>query len=273
MHTSRRPNRLALVFAASLALLLSGQALGITWGSPDGDDHPYVGAYVITTEDGETFPICSGTMLSPTIFVTAAHCPYAGDLFFGPHDTFVTLESDWDPDGDPQTWTGLHAGTPVAHPAFPGPQSDPYDLAVVILDEPVALSQYGQLPTAGLLTDVARQNGLKGQEFTNVGYGALERTIGEGRPAFGFDTLRRQSTSTFQSLTRSWLTLSQQPSTGDGGTCYGDSGGPQFLGGPESNLIVSITITGDAQCTATNRAYRLDTPVARDFLGQFVELP
>ena len=63
------------------------------------------------------------------------------------------------------------------------------------------------------------------------------------------------------------------PSTGSGGTCYGDSGGPHFLG--DSNLVVSITVTGDAPCRATDVTYRLDTPWARAFLGQFpgVSLP
>jgi hypothetical protein len=64
-----------------------------------------------------------------------------------------------------------------------------------------------------------------------------------------------------------------QPSTGDGGTCYGDSGGPHFLGGVESDLIVSTTITGDAMCRATDKTYRLDTTSARDFLDDFVTLP
>ena len=59
--------------------------------------------------------------------------------------------------------------------------------------------------------------------------------------------------------------------TGDGGTCFGDSGGPQFLG--SSNLQVSITISGDSVCRSTNLDYRLDTPQARAFLGQFVSLP
>ncbi|MGH3030457.1 MAG: hypothetical protein ACRDNE_06770 [Gaiellaceae bacterium] len=60
-----------------------------------------------------------------------------------------------------------------------------------------------------------------------------------------------------------------QPSTGDGGTCYGDSGGPLFLGGKTSNLIVSLTVTGDAMCRATDTTYRLDTPWSRDLLEQF----
>jgi hypothetical protein len=63
------------------------------------------------------------------------------------------------------------------------------------------------------------------------------------------------------------------PSTGSGGTCYGDSGGPHFLGGVASTLIVSITITGDAMCQATDKTCRLDTEAAREFLADFVALP
>jgi hypothetical protein len=59
------------------------------------------------------------------------------------------------------------------------------------------------------------------------------------------------------------------PSTGDGGTCYGDSGGPHFLG----TTVVSVTVTGDRYCRATDKTYRVDTPTARSFLGLYVALP
>jgi secreted trypsin-like serine protease len=59
--------------------------------------------------------------------------------------------------------------------------------------------------------------------------------------------------------------------TGNGGTCYGDSGGPNFLG--TSQAIAAITITGDAVCRSTNVVYRLDTESARGFLPQYVTLP
>jgi len=70
-----------------------------------------------------------------------------------------------------------------------------------------------------------------------------------------------------------WLNLAENPSIGSGGTCFGDSGGPHFLGGVESNLEVALTVTGDAVCRATDKDYRLDTPTARDFLSGFVTLP
>ena len=62
------------------------------------------------------------------------------------------------------------------------------------------------------------------------------------------------------------------PSTGNGGTCYGDSGGPHFLGaGPsETTTIVSVTVTGDRFCRATDKTYRIDTASALSFLSEFV---
>lgn len=65
------------------------------------------------------------------------------------------------------------------------------------------------------------------------------------------------------------------PSTGNGGTCYGDSGGPHFLGAgsSETTTIVSITVTGDRFCRATDKTYRLDTASALSFLSEFVSIP
>ena len=77
--------------------------------------------------------------------------------------------------------------------------------------------------------------------------------------------------SSFNALNPAWLRLSQNVATGDGGACFGDSGGPNFFG--DSDLIAAITITGDAMCRATNVSYRLDTPSARNFLDDFVSLP
>jgi hypothetical protein len=79
------------------------------------------------------------------------------------------------------------------------------------------------------------------------------------------------ATGQLNAINKTWLRISMNASTGDGGTCYGDSGGPNFLG--TTDVIAAITITGDAVCRATNVVYRLDTTSARAFLGQFVLLP
>lgn len=79
------------------------------------------------------------------------------------------------------------------------------------------------------------------------------------------------ATGTLNSTNKAWLRISGNPSTGDRGTCYGDSGGPNFLG--TTNIVAATTITGDAVCRSTNVTYRLETASARAFLGQFVTLP
>jgi hypothetical protein len=104
-----------------------------------------------------------------------------------------------------------------------------------------------------------------------VGYGAYEVTKRGGPRQFLYDDVRGVATGTLNSTNASWLRISMNPSTGNGGTCYGDSGGPNFLG--TTDIIAGITITGDSVCRSTNVVYRLDTESARAFLSQYVTLP
>jgi hypothetical protein len=105
--------------------------------------------------------------------------------------------------------------------------------------------------------------------FTAVGYGDGNRqhSSGSGTPTFYFDGYRWTATSFFNSLQANWLRLTQNGSVGAGGTCFGDSGGPNFLG--TSQTIAGITITGDSVCKSTNVDLRVDTQDAQDFLAQF----
>jgi hypothetical protein len=79
------------------------------------------------------------------------------------------------------------------------------------------------------------------------------------------------ATGTLNSTNKTLLRISMNPSLGNGGTCYGDSGGPNFLG--TTDIVAAITITGDAICRSTNVDYRMDTASARAFLAGFVALP
>jgi hypothetical protein len=79
--------------------------------------------------------------------------------------------------------------------------------------------------------------------------------------------------SGFNSLNNTFLRLSQNPAVGNGGTCFGDSGGPNFLNYNGARLLVAITITGDTVCRSTNVDYRTDTASARNFLAPYVALP
>ena len=237
------------------ALLTASPASAITDGSPDGNRHPNVAGLVNDTQysDG-TWIYCSGTLISPTVVLTAAHCNDDGAR------TRVTFDSAY-VEGD-----RVYAGTFHSDPLYPGPTSDYHDIAVVVLDEAVENITPAKLPKAGSLSNLR-----KNQQFTSVGYGAYEVTNQPGGHQYLYNDVRMVATGTLNSINPSWLRISMNASTGNGGTCYGDSGGPNFLG--TTNIVAAITITGDAVCRSTNVDYRLDTDAARAFLGQFVTLP
>jgi secreted trypsin-like serine protease len=250
---------IAATVAIVAALLLPAGAAAITNGVPDGSGHPEVGALLAPQaySDG-TWETCSGTLISPRVFLTAAHCDQ------GVSRVAVTFDSSYN-----STTGTTHRGTWYADPNFNRAQNDPQDVAVVVFDEAVTGITPARLPEAGSL------NGLKvGTEFTAVGYGAQSVTIDYG-PTFHYADVRYVASGGLEALNKSWLRISMNPALGDGGTCYGDSGGPNFLGAGASatNIVAGTTITGDFMCRATNVDYRMDTASARSFLGQFVSLP
>ena len=110
---------------------------------------------------------------------------------------------------------------------------------------------------------------MKNAIFIPVGYGVQNRVVGGGVPFFQDvnPVPRMFAFSSFNSLNKGYLRLSQNPSTGNGGTCFGDSGGPTFLTVESQQILVAINITGDAVCRSTNVDYRLDTVSAQDFLA------
>jgi Trypsin len=254
---------LVVLAAAALVALSAAPASAITNGVPDGDAHPEVGALIADTvfSDG-TWAYCSGTLVAPTVVVTAAHC---GDP--GQTTARVSFSSHYH-DGDP-----LYVGRYIPDPRYRHAQSDPFDIAVVVFSAPVPGITPARLPTAGLLDRLKADGTLATATFTAVGYGSLLPVNGPGGKTYTYTDTRNVASGSLNSLTPSWLRLSQNASTGNGGTCYGDSGGPDFLGGGDSDLLVANTITGDTACRSTNVDYRLDTDSARSFLGQFLALP
>jgi secreted trypsin-like serine protease len=265
---------LLLLVTAIAAIFSAAGAQAITYGQPDGTAHPSTGAMVYWSPSRQAWRIiCSGSLIGPQVFLTASHC--TADL--EAHDISLVGVSF-----DPQFTTGsLPDGTPVGNssrvytgamhtnPLYNQRHSDPQDIAVITLDQPPGLTPV-QLPTAGLLDQMKKDGTLnQGTRFTSVGYGDQEPANEPGGKVYPFTGERRVADGAFNSLQDVWLKLSQNPANGNGGTCFGDSGGPQFLG----NVQVSITISGDTVCRAVNLDYRLDTPQARDFLSDFVSLP
>jgi secreted trypsin-like serine protease len=246
--------------AAGLLLAFTTGANAITNGAPDGNGHPEVGALLAQQAfpDG-TWEECTGTLIAPRVFLTAEHCDE------GVSRVAVTFDSSYVYPTGKTYW-----GTWHGDPDYSKKQSNPQDLAVVVLDQPVAGITPARLPTAGSLGAVDGHT-----TFTSVGYGAQSVTNGPGGKTYHYADVRYVAVGTLNSLTPSWLRISMNASTGNGGTCYGDSGGPNFLGSGanETNIIAGTTITGDTPCRSTNVDYRLDTASARAFLGQYVTLP
>ncbi|MGH2788850.1 MAG: trypsin-like serine protease [Actinomycetota bacterium] len=256
-----------LIAAGFVAALGAAPASAIVYGQFDGNRHPYVGALVAEwREEGQKDLLCSGTLIVENdVFLTAAHCTeFLRSIDIGPDEVWVTFDPTFDENSP------LIPGTYFSHPEYGHDQSDPKDLAVVLLERPHNATP-ARLPTLNLLSQMKADKTIDDQRYTAVGYGVIRESRKKGPQGILENEERRFATQTYNSLTKSWLKLSMNEATGDGGTCYGDSGGPHFLG--DSNLIVSVTVTGDAVCKATDVTYRLDTQVARDFLDDFVAVP
>lgn len=276
-HARFTPPLALLVLAAACADVAAPPAVVgrpdfIVNGEPTGSSYANVGALVfdwweplgVVNGDDQW---CTGTLISPTVFVTAAHCVITPDT--PPGSQFYV---SFAPDLLAKSAKFIAATGYAADPKYGHDQANLHDLAVVFLR---ASDTRGitpaELPTAGELDQLSAQGALSRALFVNVGYGtSASRT---GPPRFGWDGKRNMSRSEFMGLQPTWLGLLMNTSaTGEGGDCYGDSGGPKFLDGNPNKIYATVT-TGDYPCRATTWDWRLDTPEARAFLGQFVTLP
>lgn len=245
---------------ALMVVLLAGPAHAITYGTPTGTRYGNVGGLVaVSPLNGELFVYCSGVLISDTAFLTAAHClegPFVGDTVCVTFDpVFVEGKSK------------LYCGTAVVSPYYTQAQNDPNDLAVIVFDKPIKGISPATVTTAGYLDQLQAAGALtQDTRFTSVGYGDTQFTNGPGGHTNTHPWTRMYAVGSFNALGPGYLRLSENPATGDAGTCNGDSGGPIFLG----DVVVAITTTGDAFCKATNVDQRLDTPEAQAFLAQFI---
>jgi secreted trypsin-like serine protease len=207
---------------------------------------------------------CTGSLISPTVFLTAAHCV---EFFPASAQLYVSFAPD------------LYAGSIKViaasgftyDPGYGHDNADLHDMAVIFLPAKATkgMATYN-LPTAGYLDALAAKGALSKATFYNVGYGTANTATGV--PGYPYDGIRKESVAQFSALEPDWLQLLMNTSaTGTGGDCYGDSGGPKFLTSDPTTIVATVT-TGDAVCRATTKDYRLDTPTARAFLGQFVAL-
>lgn len=246
-------------------------AFAITGGDKDGIKHPNVGAIVVVV-DGKGREFCSGTLIHPRVFLTAGHCTdyleflIENDPNILLDDVKVSFSSE-----NALTEGLLDVEEIISHPDYYwGPNSNPYDVGVLILVEEVTGITPATLPDEGFLDELKSEGKLRegsaGAKFTVVGYGG---TLEWPPPEIIYDdNVRQVAKSEFLNLRKAWLHMSQNqaPGNGNGGTCFGDSGGPTFWTGGEDDILVAVTSWGDNVCVATGAAYRIDIPESLSFI-------
>lgn len=278
MDVSRRfrPAWVAIVLAVIAGMIGATPAYAITGGQPDGGGHPQVGLII----DWTTRSICSGTLISETVVLTAGHCTIE---YGATSNVVVTFDSIYS-----KTGTFYAASGWETHPSYDA-TAWPWtvDVGVVYLAEPASVGAVGGLPDALTLDSIIPDRGASKQVFTDVGYGQTGvDTSGPGRPTADFPLERRVSWQKFHPGQNEWvgaihgydeflLQLKASPSSQHGSGCGGDSGGPIFLG--DTATIVAIHtggyrlgVDGSICGRISSLNHRIDTPIVLDWLYQFI---
>jgi hypothetical protein len=250
-----------LVLAVLVAIV---PVVAVTNGEPDGNRHPYVGIAIQFIPSMPGFvTVCSGSALSATKFLTAAHC-------FDPSlPALVSYKS-----GPPFSLANdFTAGTFHPNPSWcpgcgPGLQGfDSHDVAVITLNAERDPGAFVQLPRAGLVDTLPMRTAVD-----LVGYGVQGFVRGGGQPGQVFLFTRYFAPSQLvQSNNVSsveFIKLTANPSQGTGGICFGDSGGPDLLGGTRTVLAVNSYVT-NSNCAGVTYSNRVDLPDILAFINSF----
>lgn len=266
--------KVTIALLLTLVLLFStiGAASAVTDGELDGNRHPYVGLMVAQDADGNPLWRCSGTLLNSKLFLTAGHCTEAPaahvEIWFA-----SDVESGIPANGYP--FNGDVGGTPQTHPQYDPDAFYLYDLGVVVLDQPMKMKKYGALPKLDVLDKLANQRGTQDVTFTAVGYGLQE--------SFPDAASWQENNERVRYLARPQLLQINTGFTGDGslllsnnantgGTCFGDSGGPNFIG--DTNVVGGVTSFGvNGNCAGTGGVYRVDRADDLNWLATFGVTP
>ncbi len=256
--------RAVIAFASAIVLALAafGPAMAVTNGTPDGNNHPYVGLAVFDDANGPAWR-CSASLLTPTLVLTAGHCTdgaVAARIWF---DSVVQGNAEY-----PFSGTTSYDGTPYTFPEYTSPGNGLVgfswgDVGVIVLSEPVptsVVSTYAQLPSANLVSTLPTGTGL---DF--VGYGVQTKAHVSGPPS-GRWTGPKVRMYTFGELvgtksrtSNDQIRVTMNPGGGSGGTCFGDSGGPDLLAGTDTVLAVNSYVT-NYNCAGVGYDTRVDLP-------------
>ena len=277
-----------VVFASVLAMVLVFSMIGsvgaVTNGVPDNGRHPYVGLAVfdVLNASGQQVPShrCSASLLTPTVVLTAAHCTVgtvAARVWFNE----VVQGNPEYPFSGATSYDGIaHTFPEFCNPCGGGLPGFAFgDVGIIVLTEPVptsAVSDYAELPDAGLVDTLKNKTGV---DF--VGYGVQDQAQIPGNqlpqpPPFyrwGGPRVRLFAPSELVSgnfvHSDAFLRLAMNPGGGSGGTCFGDSGGPDLLAGTNIVLGVNSYVT-NINCSGVGYSARVDTSEVLEWINSFL---
>lgn len=261
----------ALIFVIATAFAATMPAGAVTNGDLDGDGHPAV-VLIIMDIAGSPAYRCSGTMLTEYYVLTAGHCTGEPGEFSGMR---IFTESDVQNGDNDYPYAGgantIEAVAWASHPSYSNSAFFLHDVGMIELAEPFTLpaGEYGQLPTSHNQFDGLKKG--KKTTFTSVGYGLQQSnaafSTGLKIRMVAHPHLLQINTPGFTGGFS--MLLSNNAATG--GTCFGDSGGPNFLGGDDSRLIAGVTSFGlNGSCGGTGGVFRLDKADVLDFIADFM---
>jgi secreted trypsin-like serine protease len=268
---------IAMLLVLALVFSTVSIAGAVTDGTLDGDGHPHV-VLLLMEIGGEPAYRCSGTLISPTVLLTAGHCtndypdePYSGMRIFTESDVQAGIGTTNNyPYGGGKY--SVEAKSWAAHPLYETAPFYVHDVGVVVLKKPVKLDTYGALPTVNQFDALKDKDG-NNTVFTAVGYGLQQ--------SFPDAASWKDAASRTRYVAYPWLLQINTGFTGDfsmllsnnttsGGTCFGDSGGANFLG--DTNIVAGITSFGNNwTCGGTGGVFRTDRQDVLDFVKSFLD--
>ena len=272
---------LGAVLATALAIGIV-PAGAITNGTPDGEGHPYVGLVTFYNDDGVYLWRCTGTLMAPTVLLVAGHCTEppadSAQVWFDtgpiPAGSYpLTPIEDRPPCAGYTGWPctgGAATGTPHTHPDYNPDAFFLHDLGVVELGTRVTGRGFGALPGEGALSELGKH-----APITAVGYG-LQKSFPDNPGTLGKDQavrIRMVADTRIKDIDNNYVgdfAFTTAFGANGGGTCFGDSGGPNFIG--TSNVVGGVTSFGTTfTCKGHNGAYRIDQPDDLDWLEGFLD--
>jgi len=279
---------LALMLTLALTFALVGNVGAVTNGQPDGDGHPYVGLLVFDYAPGSPGWRCSGALIAPNVVLTAGHCTdgaVAARIWMNEDVTYDVFPFPLYPYGGPGS--GAVEGTPYTNPKYSSDEN-PYgggnglpafsyrDTGIVVLDTPIYMDEYAELPTAGLADTLKNKTPM---DF--VGYGVQYQVQSPGSelpqppPYYRWTGPRIRMYAPSEMVSGNfvhsaeYLRLAMNPGGGSGGTCFGDSGGPDLLGGTNIVLSVNSYVT-NVNCSGVGYSARVDIPEVLEWINGFL---